>query len=213
MRYIRSGNVDAQQLHAAVDDAGDLPGQLEAHRAHLGVLLLEDRMVVVIAIELLGQLVDIGPDDRRREVLARGGSRPTDTPSATSPGRSLRADSRQRQPLLKSMPASAALRSTERMRALVYWMKGPVLPLKSIDSRGSNSIVFLGSTFNIKYLSAPSPTIVKTAFASPLPCIRPACPARRHLAGRRNHVRDQVVGIDHRAPRATSSCREAPTMP
>ena len=64
------------------------------------------------------------------------------------------------------MPASAALRSTERMRAWVYWMKGPVLPLKSIDSRGSNSIVFLGSTFNIKYLRAPSPTIVETAFAS-----------------------------------------------
>ena len=64
------------------------------------------------------------------------------------------------------MPASAALRSTEQIRAWVYWMNGPVLPLKSIDSRGSKSIVFFGSTFRMKYLSAPNPTIVETASAS-----------------------------------------------
>ena len=45
-------------------------------------------------------------------------------------------------------------------------MNGPVLPLKSMDSRGSKSMVFLGSTLRMKYLSAPSPTIVDTALAS-----------------------------------------------
>ena len=30
-------------------------------------------MVVVVAVELFGQFVDVGPDDRRREILARSG--------------------------------------------------------------------------------------------------------------------------------------------
>ena len=34
-----------------------------------------------------------------------------------------------------------------------YCIKGPVFPLKSIDSSGLKSIRLLGSTFNIKYLS------------------------------------------------------------
>ena len=56
-----------------------------------------------------------------------------------------------------SMPFSAALRRMERMRAWVYWMNGPVLPLKSMDSFGLKSMVFFGSTLMMKYLRAPRP--------------------------------------------------------
>ena len=53
--------------------------------------------------------------------------------------------------------ATVAFRRIEQMRACVYWMKGPVLPLKSMDSFGLKSIVFLGSTLMMKYLRAPRP--------------------------------------------------------
>ena len=47
-------------------------------------------------------------------------------------------------------------------------MKGPVLPLKSIDSSGLKSMFLRGSTFRMKYLSAPSPTLRAISSASSL---------------------------------------------
>lgn len=57
-------DVDAEQVHAAADDTRHLPGQPETHRAGRCILFPEDRMVMVVSVELLGQLVDIGADNR-----------------------------------------------------------------------------------------------------------------------------------------------------
>ena len=57
------------------------------------------------------------------------------------------------------MPFSSALRSTDLIRAYVYWINGPVFPLKSMDSLGLNVIFLRGSTFSKKYFNAPSPTV------------------------------------------------------
>ena len=64
------------------------------------------------------------------------------------------------------MPDSEALRRMERIRAYVYWMNGPVFPLKSMLSAGLNNMFFRASTFNIKYFKAPKPTIRAISLAS-----------------------------------------------
>ena len=65
-------DVDAEQVHAAADDTRHLPGQPETHRAGRSILFAEDRMVMVVSVELLGQLVDIGADDRGGDFTTDG---------------------------------------------------------------------------------------------------------------------------------------------
>lgn len=65
-------DVDAEQVHAAANDTRHLPGQPETHRAGRCILFPEDRMVMVVSVELLGQFVDIGADDRGGEIFTRG---------------------------------------------------------------------------------------------------------------------------------------------
>ncbi len=59
-------------------------------------------------------------------------------------------------------PCSSAFLRIDLIRAWVYCINGPVFPLKSMDSLGLKSIVFFGSTFIMKYLSAPSPIVWKS---------------------------------------------------
>ena len=65
-----------------------------------------------------------------------------------------------------TMPCSAAFRKTERIRAYVYCMNGPVFPLKSIDSFGLKVIFLRGSTFKMKYFREPNPTMREILAAS-----------------------------------------------
>ena len=115
---------------------GHLFGQAQPHVAGRRTLLFEDRMVVVVAVERFGQFVGVSATIDGAKFAAAActvaGYSVSALISSISSGRSAAASSWVR----KSIPASSALRRTERMRACVYWMKGPVLPLKSIDSRG-----------------------------------------------------------------------------
>ena len=61
--------------------------------------------------------------------------------------------------------SSAFLRML-RMRAYVYCMNGPVLPLKSMLSSGLKSIFLRASTLRMKYLRAPRPTMRAISCAS-----------------------------------------------
>ena len=83
------------------------------------------------------------------------------------------------------------------MRAWVYWMNGPVLPLKSIDSRGSKHRL-LGVDLENEVLQGPQADHRRHGVGLLLRAAVQLAELRGHLTSRLHHRLDQVVGIDHR---------------
>ena len=155
-------------------------------------------MVVIVTVELLSQLVDIGPDERGCEILAcgfyrgrilrqrlhqidllgqvvRGGNAPEVDTRFGSLAQN-RADTRVGVLDERSRVAVEVdrLAGVKQHRLLGVYLEDEVFEGAQSDHRRDSVRLLLGTSVEFAQLG-------------------------RHLAGRRDHAFDQIVGIDHRA--------------